>query len=96
MPARTSKLDDQQTAAIAKALADPNRLEILRKLGEAKDEPTCSWIRDWLALSPATISHHLKELESAGLVQIRREGKFAYIALRRDTLNAYVRRLSSI
>lgn len=96
MPARVPNLDDRQIAAIAKALGDPNRLEILRKIGESKDEPTCSCIRDWLELSPATISHHLKELESAGLVQIRREGKFAYITLRRDTLNAYVRRLSAI
>jgi ArsR family transcriptional regulator, arsenate/arsenite/antimonite-responsive transcriptional repressor len=94
--ARDAKIDARQFALISKAVADPSRFEMLQKIGESKRAPTCSCIREWLKLAPATISHHLKELESAGLVQIERHGKFAYISLRRDVLKAYLNRLASI
>ena len=96
MPARTVELDHRQLGVIAKALADPNRLEMLRKIGESKDAPTCSCLRDWLGIAPATVSHHLKELENAGLIKVDRNGKFAYVTLRRDVLKAYARHLSAI
>jgi ArsR family transcriptional regulator len=96
MPPRAPKIDARQFNLISKALADPSRFEMLQKIGESKNSPTCSCIRDWLDLSPATISHHLKELESAGLVQIERNGKFAYISIRRDVLKAYLNRLAAI
>jgi ArsR family transcriptional regulator len=95
MPSRTPVLDDTQFALISKALADSKRIELLQKLGESAEAPTCSCVRDWLGLAPATVSHHLKELEAAGLVRVERRGKFAYLSLRRDVLNAYVNRLSS-
>jgi len=96
MPARKVELDDRQFSLIAKALADPNRVEMLRRIGEAKDAPTCSCVRDWLGLAPATVSHHLKELENAGLVRLERHGKFASLILQRDVLKAYARQLSAI
>lgn len=81
---------------IGKALADPKRFEMLKRIAASREAPTCSCVCDWLGLSPATISHHLRELESAGLVNVEREGKFARIRLRREVLDAYVNRLSSL
>jgi ArsR family transcriptional regulator, arsenate/arsenite/antimonite-responsive transcriptional repressor len=89
-------LDDAQFFAISKALADPKRFEILQKLGTAEESPTCTCVREWVGLSAATVSHHLKELESAGLVDVEREGKFARIRLRRDVLKRYLQRLSKL
>jgi ArsR family transcriptional regulator, arsenate/arsenite/antimonite-responsive transcriptional repressor len=90
------KLDEGQVARISKALGDPKRFEMLQRIAASKEAPTCSCIRDWLELAPATVSHHLKELESAGLVNVERDGKFAHISIRRDIWDAYVNRLSSL
>ena len=90
------KLDERQVALISKALADPKRFEMLQKIGQSKEAPTCTCVRDWTGLSPATVSHHLKELEAANLVQIERDGKFAYISLRRDVLDAYANQLANL
>jgi ArsR family transcriptional regulator len=91
-----TKLDDEQLARISKALGDPKRFEMLQRIAASGQAPTCTCVRDWLRLAPATISHHLKELESAGLVNVEREGKFARITLRREVWSAYVDRLSRL
>jgi ArsR family transcriptional regulator, arsenate/arsenite/antimonite-responsive transcriptional repressor len=96
MRARERKLDARQFALISKAIADPKRFEMLQRISASKEAPTCSCVRDWLGLAPATVSHHLKELESAGLVKVERDGKFVHISLRRDVLEAYANWLSSL
>lgn len=90
------QIDDRQFTAISKALADPNRFAMLRHVASQKDAPTCSCLIEKMGLAAATISHHLKELSNAGLVDVVKEGKFAHISLRRDVWQAYLKRLSAL
>ncbi len=86
-------LNEDQVHLIAKALGDRRRYEILKRLGERREALACGAVRNCMDITPATLSHHMKELETAGLVEVAREGKFASYSLRRDVLEAFVRRL---
>jgi DNA-binding transcriptional ArsR family regulator len=81
-------------ARIAKALADPQRCEILECIAAA-GELSCAAIHEKFRVSQATISHHLKELATAGLLERRKEGQFGYYRFLPDALRAYVDELGT-
>ncbi len=90
------------TVRTLKALAHPIRLGIVRMLADKRsfgidDESCCAQsevcvckITDRFDVSMPTISHHLKLLREAGLVDTRRDGVWIYYSLRRGTLDDVV------
>jgi len=82
--------------AILKALADPRRLELLERIAQAGCPVGCMQLRAELPIAAATLSHHIKELESAGLIDVRREGKFHFLSLRQGVLEGVAATLSAL
>jgi ArsR family transcriptional regulator, arsenate/arsenite/antimonite-responsive transcriptional repressor len=82
------RLTRARRAAILKALADPRRFSLLERVAKAGCPLGCSQALAALPISAATLSHHIKELETAGLISIRREGKFHFLTLRPGVLQA--------
>ena len=92
----SEQLSEERVHQIARALADPRRLDLLKRIGQAGDSLSCEAIRSCCTVSAPTVSHHMKELETAGLVEVEREGKFVTYHLRREVLEAYRASLASI
>jgi len=85
-------VDADQFQRIAKALADPRRFEILEHIAQ-RSEVGCQRLCGCFPVRQATISHHLKELAGAGLVESRRDGQFVYYRTRPAVLDAYMAEL---
>jgi ArsR family transcriptional regulator, arsenate/arsenite/antimonite-responsive transcriptional repressor len=88
-PLGTPSLSDGEaevTARLFKALADPHRIKIINLLATSP-EPVCVCeFTGPLGLSQPTVSHHLKKLVQARLLEREQRGTWAYYSLNRDTL----------
>lgn len=83
-----------QLAKIYKALSNENRLEIFlsilrsdEKNFEMDCDCTISQVMQKLGIGAPTISHHLKELSNAGLIETKREGKYLTAHVNQDLLH---------
>lgn len=90
------RLSERDFERIARALAEPRRVEILKAIGSKATPTPCAALLEVQKVSPATMSHHLKELETASLIDVVRDGRCVNLSLRRDVLQAYMDRLAKI
>jgi ArsR family transcriptional regulator len=83
-PLGAPTLSDEEagaTAALFRVLADPARVKIVNLLARRR-EPVCACeFEPALRLSQPTVSHHLKKLTEAGLLEREQRGKWAYFSL---------------
>jgi ArsR family transcriptional regulator, arsenate/arsenite/antimonite-responsive transcriptional repressor len=91
----SASLTRAQFRSITKAISDPRRYDILQHIAGRK-ACTCVELRECSPITAATLSHHLKELESAGLITIARKGKFALPSFRREVWKTYLAQLSEL
>jgi len=77
-------MNDRDAVSIFKALGDESRLSIIRMLLEG--ESYVELIASRLELTSATVSHHLKKLESAGLVECHRTQFYMIYSVKREIL----------
>src|SRR5262249_54947004 len=80
---------------ISKALADETRLMIFEAIS-AHNGMNCGEIVTMRGVTPATVSHHLKILSEARLIECRRQGQFVHNRVVPETIEAYVRALARL
>jgi ArsR family transcriptional regulator len=76
----------ESTAELFKALGDPARVRIINLLAAASGPVCACEFEPALKLSQPTVSHHLKKLTDAGLLEREQRGKWAYFWLKRDAV----------
>ena len=88
-PLGSASLSDAEadaTARLFKALADPHRVKIINLLATSPDPVCVCEFTGPLGLSQPTVSHHLKKLVQAGLLEREQRGIWAYYGLNHDAL----------
>ena len=93
-PLAAPALSDDEASATArlfKALGDPARVKIVNLLAKS-DEAVCACeFIPALGLAQATVSHHLRKLTEAGLLDREQRGKWAYFSLNREAAGELAR-----
>lgn len=80
---------------ISKALADQTRLKIFEAIASHK-QMSCGQLVSMRGVTPATISHHLKILSDAGLIECRRRGQFVHSCVIPEAIRDYARSLARL
>jgi ArsR family transcriptional regulator len=79
--------DAERFAQIAKALGDPVRLQIVDVLHHHAGAICVCEINDLFDLAQSTISHHLKVLRDAGIVDSEKRGLWNFYYVKRDAID---------
>jgi len=90
---KNAPMRDEAFVKVAKALADPTRLRMLREI-RAAGELTCSGVCRCFDLAQPTISHHIRTLEEAGLIRIRKEGPYHVLRVDEAALGDFAREIA--
>ena len=79
--------DALRMAEVAKALGDPSRLQLVDVLRKHAGKVCVCELVPLFDISQPTLSHHLKKLRDAGIVDSERQGLWAYYYVIPDSLN---------
>jgi ArsR family transcriptional regulator len=82
-------LNWKQVEKISKALGDSNRLKILQHISKKGGCGQCSEIQDVIDLTQPSISHHIKILVEAGLIEAEKEGRHHKYNLNEQLVKEY-------
>lgn len=85
----------KQLEKIAKALGDINRLKILKNIADNGGSIQCSQIISVLNLAQPSVSHHIKALTEAGLIEPEKDGRSYSYVLNRALLKEYVKDIAA-
>jgi ArsR family transcriptional regulator, arsenate/arsenite/antimonite-responsive transcriptional repressor len=88
-------MTEKELTKISKALSDPTRLRLYESIA-ARKEMFCGELLRQCPLTPGTISHHLKILAEANLIESRREGQFIYNRALPKTIRDYILALKKL
>ena len=88
-PLAASTLSDEEanaTADLFKALGDPTRVRIVNLIARSGGEVCACELNEPVGLAQPTVSHHLKKLVDAGVLEREQRGKWAFFSLNRDAV----------
>lgn len=86
----------KQIEKITKALSDVNRLKILQHMQANKGHVECMAIAGLLNLAQPSISHHIKKMVEAGLIEPQKDGRYHNYTLNKKLWKAYLRALTNM
>lgn len=89
-------MNSKKAEKIAKALADPNRLLIIKEIRKQRDCLYCGDICDVINLAQPSISHHLKILTDTEIVLAEKEGRNVKYKLNNSVIDEYIDFLASL
>jgi ArsR family transcriptional regulator len=89
-------MNSKKAEKISKALADPNRLLILKEIKKQKDCMYCVDLNEIVDLAQPSIAHHLKQLTDTELVTSSKEGRNVKYRLNNQVLDEYIEFLESL
>lgn len=84
-----------QIEKISKALADQTRLKIYEHIASHEDVKCCALV-EMRGVTPATVSHHLKILSEAGLIECKREGQFVLNRVNPEILQEFTQSVGAL
>ena len=89
-------MNSKKAEKISKALADPNRLLILKEIKKQRDCMYCVDLNNIVDLAQPSIAHHLKQLTDTELIVPEKEGRNVKYSLNNQVLDEYIAFLESL
>lgn len=89
-------MNPKKAGKVAKALADPNRLQILQEIKDQADWLYCTEINDKIDLAQPSICHHLKQLIDNEIILSEKEGRNVKYKLNTCVINEYIQFLEGL